>query len=193
MQQPGVMEKLIENATEASWDTRKEALWALSNICTTGTDNHVQELIRYKGLQPLVEALSLKNADASVLVASCLDAIERVLEVGERNNQEYGRLFDEYDGIYYLENLQEHPSHSIYKKTTKIIESYFGGEEEEEGENLAPTTTYSGGISLMKPDADVTSNPSPNSFPLGVLNPARTGHFRQDVPTRPKRYFQKGK
>jgi hypothetical protein len=170
MQQPGVVKQLINNAVEASWETRKEALWALSNICTTGNDNHVQALIQCEGLQPLAEALSLKNADASVLVA-CLDAIERVLEVGERNNQEYGRLFDEYNGIDYLENLQEHPSDSVYKKAITIIEGYFGAEEEED-ENLAPTTTDSGtfgfGISSpakqLFPAAEVSSNPAPMTF-----------------------------
>ena len=78
-----MMKRLIDIALNGAWDARKEALWALSNICTTGSDSHVQSLIGYEGLQPLAEVLSLTNTDATILCAA-LDAIERVLEVGER-------------------------------------------------------------------------------------------------------------
>jgi hypothetical protein len=51
------MQRLVENANQGARETRK---------C--------------EGLQPFAEALSLKNADATILCAA-LDAIERVLEV----------------------------------------------------------------------------------------------------------------
>lgn len=170
MHQPGVMKQLIFNAMEASWETRKEALWALSNICTTGNEKHVEALVQCEGLRPLAEALSLSNADATVLVA-CLDAIERVLEVGELNNQDYARLFDEYNGIDYLENLQEHPSDRVYKKTVTVIESYFGGEAEED-ENLAPTTTDSGtfGFGISSPKQLFQSDSPVPKFEFGLSN-----------------------
>lgn len=166
MDKPGVMTQLIDNAIHGSWEIKKEALWALSNICTTGNDLHIQTLIQYEGLRPLSEALSLTNADGPVLIA-CLDAIDEVLQVGERNSHDYGRIFDEYNGIEYLENLQEHPSDSVYKKTIKIIEAYFGGDEEED-ENLAPTMTDSGtfgfGISPTAKQLFPATQASPFAF-----------------------------
>jgi importin subunit alpha-1 len=178
MHQPGVMQRLVENANQGAWETRKEALWTLSNVCTTGTDNHVMALIQCEGLQPLAEVLSLKNADATILCAA-LDAIERVLEVSDRHsNLEYGRIFDEYNGIDYLESLQEHPSDSVYKKTVKIIEAYFGADEEQEDENLAPTTTDSGtfGFGISSPKqlfgAAATDGPAPVFQFGGVSNRA---------------------
>lgn len=177
LSQSGIMQHLIDNAIQGSWDIKKEALWALSNICTTGTDIHIQALIQSEGLRPLAEALSLTNADTGVLLA-CLDAVERVMEVGERNGHDYCRIFDEYNGIDYLENLQEHPSDDVYKKTVKIIEAYFGGDDEED-ENLAPAMTDSGtfgfGIASSSKDlfpVDVSSNPAPMGFQFGMSNRA---------------------
>jgi hypothetical protein len=74
------MQRLVENANQGARETRNKALWTLSNVCTTGTENHVMALIQCEGLQPFTEVLSLKNADATILCAA-LDAIERVLEV----------------------------------------------------------------------------------------------------------------
>ncbi len=151
MQNTSLMFKLADIALNSTWEIKKEALWVLSNICTTGTDDHVKGLVQMSGLPPLAEVLSLKNADATVLGAT-LDAIERILDVGERYNADYAKLFDECNGIDHLETLQEHPSNSVYQKTVKIIETYFG-EDEQDDENLAPATTASGtfGFGISSP------------------------------------------
>jgi hypothetical protein len=151
MQKRGVARSLIDNALNASWEVRKEAIWALSNICTTGDDIQVMGLVQCEGLQPLAEVLSLHNADANVLGAA-LDAIEQVLEVGDRHERDYCKLLDEYNGIENLENLQEHPSNTVYEKTVKIIETFFGADEQED-ENLAPAMTDSGtfGFGMSSP------------------------------------------
>lgn len=136
------MQKLIDIASNSTWETKKEALWTLSNICTTGGDEHVKYLVELHGLQPLAEVLSLKNADA-VILSTVLDAIERILDVGEKHNADFALMFDEYNGIDHLEGLQEHPSNAVYQKTVKIIETYFG-EAGIDDENLAPGTTDAG-------------------------------------------------
>ena len=103
-------------------------------------------------MEALAEVLSFKNADAAILNAA-LDAIERILDVGERYNEDYTKMFDECNGIDHLEGLQEHHSNDVYEKTVKIIEKFFGGEENED-ENLAPSTSAAGtfefGISSPK-------------------------------------------
>lgn len=137
-----LMGSIIDKATNANFDVKKEALWTLSNICTTGTAAHVRILVNLGGMLPLADVMSLSNADASILGA-VLDAVEKILEAGEQLGEKYTVLFDEYDGLEYLENLQEHPSNAIYEKSVKIIETYFGTDDFED-ENIAPETTAAG-------------------------------------------------
>eukprot|EP00934_Nitzschia_sp_Nitz4_P000438 Nitzschia sp. Nitz4//scaffold301_size22573//11579//13331//NITZ4_008554-RA/size22573-augustus-gene-0.6-mRNA-1//1//CDS//3329547016//438//frame0 len=133
-----LMGLIISTATDSHWETKKEALWIVSNICTTGTKAHVEYLMELGGLSPLADILGSNNADAVILTAA-LDGIERVLSVGEH----YASMLDELQGVDYLENLQEHPSNEVYEKAIKIIETYFGSEDIED-ENMAPVTTSSG-------------------------------------------------
>ena len=137
-----LMTSLIEKATNSNFDVKKEALWTLSNICTSGTPDHVRCLVDMNGLPPLADVLGLSNADASILGA-VLDAVEKILEVGEQNGESYTTIFDECCGIENLEALQEHPSHAVYEKSVKIIETYFGNDDFDD-ENIAPETTAAG-------------------------------------------------
>jgi importin subunit alpha-1 len=160
-----MIEKITSYAMDASWIVKKEAIWTLSNIFVTGTDQHTMALVQFESLQPLAKVLSLENADQKVLCAA-LDGIERVLEVSERyNNLTFERIFAEYSGIEYLENLQEHPSDEVYNKTIKIIETYFQSEEQED-ENLVPETTDDGtfGFGAPSPKQLFTDEPGRPAF-----------------------------
>jgi hypothetical protein len=59
----------------------------------------------------------------------------------------------------------------VYKKTIKIIESYCGSEEEEDG-NLAPTTTDSGtfGFGMSSPKQQFTGDGGPMTFSFGEVS-----------------------
>lgn len=152
MKRKQALKQIIINAKEDSWEVRKEAVWALSHICTSGNDMHVASLVEAGGLEPLVMVLSMQNADTALLV-SAIDALRKILKVGEVNsNAIYQQRIDEYNGIEYLEELQEHPSNTVYEKVVALIEDYFGVAEEED-ENLAPETNESGtfGFGLASP------------------------------------------
>jgi importin subunit alpha-1 len=152
MKRKQALKQIIINATEDSWEVRKEAVWALSHICTSGNDMHVASLVEAGGLEPLVMVLSMQNADTALLV-SAIDALRKILKVGEVNsNAIYQQRIDEYNGIEYLEELQEHPSNTVYEKVVALIEDYFGVAEEED-ENLAPETNECGtfGFGLASP------------------------------------------
>lgn len=157
----------------SAWEIKKEALWVLSNICTTGSDEHVKGLVQVGGIHPLAEVLSLKNVDTTILGAT-LDAIERILDVGEQYHEDYAKLFDECNGIDHLENLQEHPSNAVYQKTVKIIETYFG-EDDQDDENLAPVTTATGtfGFGISSPKqlfpTEGTMATTPMTFQFGSV------------------------
>ena len=137
-----VVQELVASAMHDRWDVRQEALWALVNICICGNPSHVLSLVQADGLGPLVMVLSLENVDVALLIGA-LDAIKNVLEL----NDHHMRLFEEHDGIDYLEQLQEHPSNTVYEKVVALIEDYFGVAEEED-ENLAPEKNENGGFAF---------------------------------------------
>jgi importin subunit alpha-1 len=176
MRDNSLMIKLVDTAMHSAWEIKKEALWTLSNICTTGSDDHVKCLVQGQGIEPIADVLSTKNADATILAAA-LDAIQRILDVGERYSEDYAKMFDECNGIDHLEGLQEHNSNQVYEKAVHIIETYFGGEEQED-ENLAPVTSAAGtfefGISSPKQlfPTQGAMSAGPTTFQFGVANRA---------------------
>jgi len=65
----------------------------------------------------------------------------------------YASYIEAADGLDKLEALQNHQNNEIYEKAVKIIEDYFGGEEEED-QNIAPnmetsSNTFSFGSNLQ--------------------------------------------
>jgi len=66
-----------------------------------------------------------------------IKGLEKILRVGEKDAQQtginaYTVLLEECGGIDMLEELQNHPKYEIYEKAVKILELYFGAEEEDE-------------------------------------------------------------
>jgi importin subunit alpha-6/7 len=130
------MEKIVEMSISERYEVRKEALWVISNIFTTGTDHHVRTLVNLRGLEALAGALG-DVQDAKILV-NVMDAVDKVMEVGAKANINYSLAFDEAHGIEYLEHLQQHDSLEVYEKALAVIELHFRIEDDEEEENVAP-------------------------------------------------------
>ncbi|VEU36361.1 unnamed protein product [Pseudo-nitzschia multistriata] len=179
MKNTKALTQIITNAKNDTWEVRKEALWALAHVCTSGTSKHTESLVESGGLEPLISVLAVENMDPSLLVA-ILDAIRKVLEVDEASPfpKRYDQIIDECNGIEYLEELQTHPSETVYEKVVSLIEDYFGVDDEGD-ENLAPELNESGtfGFGLASPKqlfTNFTANAvssSPNaSFPFGSVS-----------------------
>lgn len=47
-------------------------------------------------------------------------------------------IFHECDGVTMIERLQNHHNHSIYERTVRILEEFFGAEEDAESSAIAP-------------------------------------------------------
>ena len=140
---PRILEKIIKIAKTDSWLVRREALWAIANICTSGNQKHIMDLVDAGGLEPLVDALKLECIDPALLLA-LLESLRKVLEVGENfTNLNYVGIIEECNGVDTLESLQTHPNDEVYRKTVDLIETYLGADEEAD-ENLAPVTNDSG-------------------------------------------------
>jgi hypothetical protein len=61
-----------------------------------------------------------------------------MLATGQANYM--AQAIAEVDGLTKIEGLQQHETESIYNKAVKILETYFGAEEEED-EAVAPQVT----------------------------------------------------
>ena len=79
------------------------------------------------------------------IVTIALEGLENILKVGEEESKATGHpnqmaiFVSEAEGLNKIEDLQQHSNNDIYEKCIKILESYFGVEEEEEMAAVAPT------------------------------------------------------
>ena len=127
--QEGLVEQVVEMACNERWEIRKEAIWTVANIFTTGTDFHLRSFVQKNGFSAISNALDAKDARIATVA---LEATEKILEVGAKLNLNFSHIFDEYGGLDKLEELQQHPSEQVYEKSIEILEKFFGVEEEED-------------------------------------------------------------
>ncbi|RKP19744.1 ARM repeat-containing protein [Rozella allomycis CSF55] len=151
-------------------NTVKETCWAISNI-TAGTEPQVQAVINANLIPPLISILqnasdkvkkeacwAICNATSyklerpdqirsrdSRIIQTCLDALERILEVGETLKDQspglinpYALNVEEAGGMETICDLQSHNLDDIYHRSKRIIDKFFGAEDEEidMGENF---------------------------------------------------------
>ena len=83
-------------------------------------------------------------SQASQQPLTALLVFSSILKVGEADAKASGdvntmaQIIHEADGLSKIEQLQQHQTESIYNKAVKILETYFGAEEEDE--QVAPQT-----------------------------------------------------
>lgn len=153
----GLTQRVIEMAEEDQWEVRKEAIWVVSNIATGGSDKQIQSVIEAGAIDALCTNL---NVNDSKMILVILDAIDCILKLGVKLNKDYASFVDECEGLSMIESLQEHDSDEIYQKAISIIELYFGTDDGEEDENLAPEVngeTFAFGVSK---NVDEVENPA---------------------------------
>lgn len=141
---PDIVELLVGMAASAVWDIRREGIYAVSNLASSGTPKQVAFLVDLDVIETLTDALD--STDSAAVVAA-LDGIEKILQVGsEYGRRRYDMILEEAGGIDKLEMLQHHTNDIIYEKAASILKNHFGGQDDEESEdeNMAPAT--SGGV-----------------------------------------------
>ena len=161
----GGMEQVCLMAKSAEWEVRKEAIWVVSNIVTGGTDNHIMSAVETGAIDAVCSILDINDTKMLLLA---LEAVECILKLGAKLNKDYASFVDECDGLTKIEGLQEHESDEVYNKAINIIESFFGEDDGEEDENIAPEangTTFSFGVKSIDQDpAADTSIRTPFNF-----------------------------
>jgi hypothetical protein len=134
-----IIPPLVYLLQHAEFDIKKEAAWAISNATSGGTHQQIKYLVEQGAIKPLCDLIVCSDAR---IVTVALEGLENILKVGEAMKTEgspnqFAQFIDEADGLEKIENLQNHNNNDIYDKAMKILEEYFGLEDEED-QNLAP-------------------------------------------------------
>jgi importin subunit alpha-6/7 len=126
----------------AEFEIRKEAAWAISNATSGGSPEQIKFLVTQGCIRPLCDLLTCSDPK---IVTIALEGLENILKTGEDDSRASGTqnqmavYVSEADGLNKIEDLQQHSNNEIYEKCIKILETYFGVEDEEEMAALAPT------------------------------------------------------
>jgi importin subunit alpha-1 len=137
---------LIKILESSDFDVKKEAAWAISNATSGGSEEQIKYLVDRGCIKPLCDLLTVKDVKVVNVALEGLDNIlasgQRLAEAGDGINQ-YADFVEEADGLDKLENLQTHKDVEVYEKALKILEEYFAGYSDEEGEEGegAPSTS----------------------------------------------------
>lgn len=130
-----IFPKLITMLQADEFDIQKEAAWAISNATSGGTPDQICYLVQHGTLGPLCNLLV---AHDSKIVTVAIEGIENILKTGATlaNNQggvnPFVNVIAEGNGLQLIEDLQNHANTNIYSRAVKILETYFGAEEEED-------------------------------------------------------------
>lgn len=127
-----IIPTLIYILKHSEMEIKKEAAWAISNATSGGVPKQISYLVKKDCLNPMIDLLSSSD---SRIVRVVLDGLENILEIGkkkskENNNNIYARFVENGGGLEKLENLQQHPNNDIYEQSVRILEKFFGAEEE---------------------------------------------------------------
>ena len=86
-------------------------------------------------------APTLTLSDARIVTVA-LEGLENILKVGEADRTDeapnvFAQYVDEADGLEKIESLQNHTNNDIYEKAMRLLETYFGLEDDD-AQNLLP-------------------------------------------------------
>jgi len=136
-----IIPPLIQLLTNAEFDIRKEAAWAISNATSGGSPEQIKFLVQQGCIRPLCDLLSVNDTK---IVTIALEGLENILKVGDDDTKLTGQhnqmatYIAEAEGLTKIEELQQHANNDIYEKCIKILETYFGVEDEDEMSDLVP-------------------------------------------------------
>lgn len=82
----GIVDAVVAMAMDERWEIRREAIWTVANIFTTGSDYHLRGLVQQEGFCAIANALDVKDQK---IVQVALEATEKILEVGDKLNLKY--------------------------------------------------------------------------------------------------------
>mmetsp|Transcript_54587 Transcript_54587/g.95435 ORF Transcript_54587/g.95435 Transcript_54587/m.95435 type:complete len:536 (-) Transcript_54587:458-2065(-) len=139
-----VFPKLIELLQSSEFDIQKEAAWAASNATSGGTPEQIMYLVHQGVVPPLCNLLSVLD---SKVITVALEGLDNILRVALTANV-LDRVVDivtDCGGLNAIEELQNHENSNIYNRAVKLLETYFGAEEEDDTQIAPEVVTGAGG------------------------------------------------
>lgn len=134
-----VFPKLIELLQCSEFDIQKEAAWAVSNATSGGTPEQILYLAQVGVIPPLCKLLNVADTRVVTVALEGLENIFRVaMGAGPVINDRVQQIVQDCGGLTNIEELQNHENNTIYQRAVKILETYFGGEEEEDQGDMIP-------------------------------------------------------
>jgi importin subunit alpha-6/7 len=170
-----IVPPLIQLLSNAEFDIRKEAAWAISNATSGGTEQQIKFLVQQGCIRPLCDLLT--GSDPKI-VTIALEGLENILRIGDEearmtNNPNQMALYvSEAEGLNKIEDLQQHSNNDIYEKAIKLLETYFGVEEEEDMPMIVPTTTGD----------TMAGSSGANQFQFGMADPMQQHQQQSHAP-----------
>ncbi|OQR68084.1 importin subunit alpha-1-like [Tropilaelaps mercedesae] len=124
----GLVPFLIELIQQGDGKTQKEATWAVSNFTCGGSVEQIALLVQKGVLQPLINMLTQNDSRVTMVV---LDAVKNILQAGDKMNQRENlcEVLEEMGLIDQLEYLQAHENKEIYEMAVKLVDEYWGGDD----------------------------------------------------------------
>ena len=128
----GIIPVLVNLLESSEFDVKKEAAWAISNATTGGEKKQIDFLLKFN---PLPALINLLDSSDIKIIKVILEGLENILENGEiseelHNKNTYVLQIEKAGGLEKLEKLQQHPNDEIYESAIKILERFFGAEED---------------------------------------------------------------
>jgi len=144
---PRPVPPLVQLLSNAEFDIRKEAAWAISNATSGGSPQQIKFLVQQGCIRPLCDLLTVNDVK---IVTIALEGLENILKTGEEESMSTGghnamaTFVAEAEGLNKIEELQQHSNNDIYEKCIGMLEKYFGVDEEEEMGGIAPAQVEGG-------------------------------------------------
>lgn len=137
----GAIPKLIEILRTAEFDIKKEATWALSNATSGGTREQILYLAQMGAIPPLCSMLTVPD---SKVVTVALEGLENILRAAQQSGtdifERVVEIFNDCGGVQSIEDLQTHDNQGIYQRALRVLESYFGAEDDDDSASPEMTT-----------------------------------------------------
>mmetsp|Transcript_11089 Transcript_11089/g.23816 ORF Transcript_11089/g.23816 Transcript_11089/m.23816 type:complete len:557 (+) Transcript_11089:96-1766(+) len=138
----GLFSHLVRLLGNDEFDIKKEAAWAICNATSGGTMEQVAFLVSEGCVPPLCALLDVQDAR---IVQVALEGVENILRVGAKiaesngldSADDYPVLVEQCGGLDKIELLQTHTNKEIYVRAVRVLEVYFGGDDEQV-DGLAP-------------------------------------------------------
>merc|ERR1712151_903057 len=144
------------------------AVWVISNLCTGGSAQQIETVVKLGGLEALLGTLDMNGANDVKVINVALEALKAILTSSQVTGRGYDKMVEDIEGLDRLEALQDHENEEIYNKVVHIITTFFDGEDDDENasENVAPDgQTFSFGDSTT-----TTKKFGNDNFGLGCGN-----------------------